>query len=66
MREVFGVPKEDLVCEVCGEPAVSWRVLAYSHRKGNLLAQVPISGVTGAIIACYCKEHSREEDDSVS
>ena len=54
-----------MACSDCGEPAVAWRVIAYSYKQGNLLTDAPVSGVTGAIIAYYCKEHSQGLDDPV-
>ena len=63
-RQVFGVPRSELFCSKCGEPANGWKVIAYSYRKGNLLSNAPVSGVTGAIIAYYCKLHMQDANDS--
>ena len=63
-RPVFGIPRNELFCSKCGEPAEGWSVVAYSYRKGNLLSNTPVSGVTGAIIAYHCKLHMRDADDS--
>ena len=63
-RPIFGIPRSDIACSDCGEPAVAWRVIAYSYKQGNLLTDAPVSGVTGVVVAYYCKLHMRDADDS--